>query len=77
MPLGQHSGYRASGWFPSARVCSGVFLGLHLLRCDQVIPAGMLALGLFGDSIRERLMSRRKRVCQNSWLKQIQNHGRT
>lgn len=50
-------------------------LGLHLLRCDQLIPAGMLALDLVSDSIREFLMSRRKRVWQNAWLKQIRSHS--
>jgi hypothetical protein len=33
-------------------------------------------LGLVRDRIRELLMSRRQRVCQNAWLKQIQIHSR-
>jgi peptidyl-prolyl cis-trans isomerase C len=48
-------------------------LGLHLLRCDRIIPAGMLSLGQVRDSIRELLVGRRKRICQNAWLKQIQH----
>ena len=47
-------------------------LGLHLLRCDKIAHAGMLSLGQVRDSIRELLVNRRKRICQNAWLKQIQ-----
>ena len=46
-------------------------LGLYLLRCGKHTPAGMLALGQVRDSIRARLASRRKRICQNAWLKHI------
>jgi len=46
-------------------------LGLHLLRCDKRTPAGMLALGMVRDSIRALLAGRRKRICQNAWLKHI------
>jgi nitrogen fixation protein NifM len=47
-------------------------LGLHLLRCDKVMPAEMRSLGQVRDSIREMLVTRRKRICQSAWLKQIQ-----
>jgi peptidyl-prolyl cis-trans isomerase C len=50
-------------------------LGLHLLRCDKITHAGTLSLGQVRDSIRELLFSRRKRICQNAWLKQIQQHA--
>lgn len=45
-------------------------LGLHLLRCDAVIPEGLLALADVKDRIREKLFDSRKRICQNAWLKQ-------
>jgi peptidyl-prolyl cis-trans isomerase C len=47
-------------------------LGLHLLRCDKVIPSAMLPLVRVGDAIREQLTIRRKRICQSAWLKQLQ-----
>ena len=47
-------------------------LGLHLLRCDAIMPERKLALAEVKDKIREKLVSNRRRVCQNAWLKQAQ-----
>ncbi len=52
-------------------------LGLHLLRCDRITTSRILAFDQVKDNIRELLMNRRKRICQNAWLKQIRNHCRT
>lgn len=46
-------------------------LGLHILRCDNVIPANTLALPMVMDSIRDLLIRRRKVICQKAWLKQM------
>lgn len=45
-------------------------LGLHLVRCDEVTPARLLSFEQVKDKIRELLAGRRKRICQNAWLKQ-------
>lgn len=45
-------------------------LGLHLLRCDGIMPERVLSLAEVRDRIRERLADNRKRICQNAWLKQ-------
>lgn len=52
-------------------------LGLHLLRCDSIEPAGKLRLDQVREKIRELLVSRRKRICQNAWLRQTQDNANT
>ena len=49
-------------------------LGLHLIRCDAIVSAGALGLSDARKPIRKMLESRRKRVCQQAWLKTL---GRT
>jgi peptidyl-prolyl cis-trans isomerase C len=44
-------------------------LGFHLLRCDAVSPAGLTPLAQAKAKVREVLESRRKRLCQQAWLK--------
>lgn len=46
-------------------------VGLHLLRCDQIVPAGMVRLDEARDRIRAVLVARRKRICQNAWIKHL------
>jgi len=46
-------------------------LGLHLLRCDAIAPAGPLTLAEARKPIRMLLESRRKRICQQAWLKSL------
>lgn len=46
-------------------------VGLHLVRCDKVVPAGRVPLDQARDKVREMLMERRKRICQNAWIKQL------
>lgn len=48
-------------------------MGLHLLRCDAVTPAAVLALKEARGPIRTLLEQRRKRVCQQAWVKQLLN----
>lgn len=47
-------------------------LGLHLLRCDQIITAGCVPFHEAKEKIRERLFTKRKRICQSAWLKKAQ-----
>lgn len=46
-------------------------LGFHILRCDKVTPASVLSLEQARAHIRKLLEQRRKRVCQQAWLKQL------
>lgn len=46
-------------------------LGLHILRCEAVSPAGPLPLDSVRDKIRQHLEARRKRICQKAWLKTL------
>jgi peptidyl-prolyl cis-trans isomerase C len=48
-------------------------MGLHLLRCDAIAPAAVLTLKEARGPIRTLLDQRRKRVCQQAWVKQLQN----
>lgn len=47
-------------------------MGLHLLRCDAIAPAAVLTLKEARGPIRTLLEQRRKRVCQQAWVKQLQ-----
>ena len=46
-------------------------MGLHLLRCDAITPAAVLGLKDARGPIRTLLEQRRKRVCQQAWMKQL------
>jgi peptidyl-prolyl cis-trans isomerase C len=48
-------------------------LGYHLLLCESITPERLLSLNQARAPIREMLEKRRKRVCQQAWLKQIQH----
>ena len=51
-------------------------MGLHLLRCDAITPAAVLSLKEARGPIRTLLEQRRKRVCQQAWVKQLPSGGR-
>lgn len=42
--------------------------GLHLLRCDQVFPAGKMDFILVRDRIVEKLADQRRRQVQREWI---------
>lgn len=46
-------------------------LGFHILRCDEVRPAGTVPLAQVRGKVREMLETRRRRICQNAWLKDL------
>ncbi|MCB1956378.1 MAG: nitrogen fixation protein NifM [Rhodocyclaceae bacterium] len=46
-------------------------LGFHLLRCEDVRPAGVAAFVEVAPAIRESIENRRKRLCQREWLKEL------
>jgi peptidyl-prolyl cis-trans isomerase C len=47
-------------------------LGYHLLLCEAITPERILSLNQARAPIREMLEKRRKRICQQAWLKQLQ-----
>lgn len=46
-------------------------LGFHVLRCDTITPAGVLSLDQAKPHIRKLMEQKRKRVCQQAWIKQL------
>ncbi|MBI1284250.1 MAG: nitrogen fixation protein NifM [Thiobacillus sp.] len=49
-------------------------MGLHLLRCDGITAAAVLTLKEARGPIRTHLEQRRKRVCQQAWVKHLQHN---
>lgn len=47
-------------------------LGFHVLRCDAITVADVLSMEQASPHIRKLLELKRKRVCQQAWLKQLQ-----
>jgi len=43
-------------------------IGLHIVRCDEILPSGMLAFGEVAEKIVEHLADRRRRKAQRDWL---------
>jgi nitrogen fixation protein NifM len=48
-------------------------LGFHILHCDAVTEASVLNLEQAKPHIRKLMEQKRKRVCQQAWLKQLGN----
>jgi hypothetical protein len=42
-----------------------------VLRCDAITEAGVLAYDQAKQHIRKLLEQKRKRVCQQAWVKQL------
>lgn len=46
-------------------------LGFHILRCDTITEAGVLGYDQAKLHIRKLMEQKRKRVCQQAWMKQL------
>lgn len=46
-------------------------MGLHLLRCDEILPSGLLAFEAVSHRIIERLTDQRRREAQSAWIKAL------
>ena len=46
-------------------------IGLHILRCDEVFPSGMLPFAEARDRIIERLTDKRRREAQKEWINSL------
>lgn len=44
-------------------------IGLHIVRCDEILPSGMLPFAEVVDRIVERLTDKRRREAQRDWIK--------
>lgn len=44
-------------------------IGLHILRCDEILPSGLLSFADVADRIIERLTDKRRREAQREWIK--------
>lgn len=44
-------------------------IGLHILRCDEIFPSGMLPFAEACPRIVERLTDKRRREAQRAWIK--------
>jgi hypothetical protein len=57
-----------------AGAVSGVLeseLGFHVLRCDTITEASALNLDQARPHIRKLMEQKRKKVCQQDWVKQL------
>ncbi len=50
-------------------------MGLHLLRCDEVLPSGMLPFSAVCAKVIEKLTDKRRREAQRSWIRKQQPKG--
>ena len=50
-------------------------LGFHILRCDTITEAGILSYELAKQQIRKLLEQKRKRACQQEWVKKLLEHN--
>lgn len=46
-------------------------LGFHVLRCDAITEANVLSMAEAKPHIRKLLEQKRKRVCQQAWVKKV------
>ena len=44
-------------------------IGLHILRCEEILPSGMLPFAEVRERIIERLTDKRRREAQKEWIK--------
>jgi peptidylprolyl isomerase/peptidyl-prolyl cis-trans isomerase C len=51
-------------------------IGLHILRCDEILPSGMLPFSEVKEKIVERLSDKRRREAQRDWIKSLGKPGR-
>ncbi len=61
-----------------AGAVSGVLeseLGFHILRCDAITAAGALTLAQARPHIRKLLERKRKRACQQAWVRRLQQEA--
>lgn len=48
-------------------------MGLHILRCDEILPSGMLPFPEICSQVIERLSEKRRREAQHQWIKDLRS----
>ncbi|MFZ4536422.1 peptidylprolyl isomerase [Propionivibrio sp.] len=43
-------------------------IGLHIIRCDEIFPSGLLAFDEVREQIIERQFDKRQRKAQRDWI---------
>lgn len=51
-------------------------IGLHILRCDEILPSGMMPFAEVRERIVERLTEKRRQETQRRWIKELLAHRR-
>ncbi|HEX6734079.1 MAG TPA: peptidylprolyl isomerase, partial [Azonexus sp.] len=51
-------------------------MGLHLMRCDEILASGMLPFAEVSARIVERLTDKRRREAQRDWIKRLPSGDR-
>ncbi len=46
-------------------------MGLHIVRCDEILPAGLLPFAEVSQKIIDRLSDKRRQERQKAWVKQL------
>jgi hypothetical protein len=46
-------------------------IGLHILRCDEILPSGLLPFAEVREKIIERLTDKRRQQAQRDWIKAL------
>ena len=49
--------------------------GLHVLHCEEILPAGAVPLNEVREQIRERLQERAGQQCQRHWINGLRRRG--
>ena len=46
-------------------------MGLHIVRCDEILPTGLLPFADVSQKIIDRLSDKRRQETQKAWVKQL------
>lgn len=49
-------------------------MGMHILKCERIYPAGTMPLAEAAELIRERLLAARRTAVQKQWIKRLFAH---
>ena len=46
-------------------------IGLHIIRCDEILPSGLIPFNEVVDRIIEKLTEKRRKEAQRGWIKEL------
>ena len=50
-------------------------MGFHLMFCEKIYQAGPVEYKRAAQIIKDKLMEKRRRICQRTWLKELSNYS--